>query len=296
MRPRPSLHLSTLIQPAAARVRAGLDASRASTPLTKISPLILLHGFTGDAGTWKPLLPYLDPDRLTLAVELPGHGRSELPAQVEAYSIPATVRAILATVEPRIGGLPPHWLGYSMGGRVALSLAAAAPERVASLSLIGASPGLADPGARTERQRADAELAAFLRSAGLEAFVDRWMAHPLFASQASLGPDWLAEARAQRLRNNAEALALSLLGGGTGSMPPLWDALPRIDCPSLLVAGALDEKFAGIATEMSARMPNSRTLIIPDAGHAVQFEEPEALGSALHAFFQEVEAGMDRPG
>jgi 2-succinyl-6-hydroxy-2,4-cyclohexadiene-1-carboxylate synthase len=261
-------------------------------------PLILLHGFTGDASTWRALLPHLGHDRPFLAIDLPGHGPSEAPTAVEAYSIPATVETILDGLDGQLldPSLPRrlHWLGYSMGGRVALSLAAAAPERVASLSLIGASPGLTDPAERAARLQADAELAEFIRSAGIEAFVDRWMAHPLFASQARLGPDWLAEARAQRLRNQAEAMALSLLGGGTGSMPPLWEALPRIDCPTLLIAGALDQKFAGIASEMAARMPRARTLIVPNAGHAVHLEEPEALAAALRAFLDGLEAGPDQ--
>ena len=120
-------------------------------------PLVLLHGFTGDATTWDSLVGHLGANRPVLAVDLVGHGQSEAPDDPGAYTMPATVDAVLAAVAavadgPRVGGATrAHWLGYSMGGRVALNLTLVAPGAVAGLVLIGASPGIADPTARTDR-------------------------------------------------------------------------------------------------------------------------------------------------
>ena len=107
-----------------------------------------------------------------------------------------------------------HVVGYSMGGRVALSLAVAHPDRVASLLLVGASPGLAEAEERAARIKADEALARQIEQDGLERFVDYWMALPLFASQSVLGEDALARARTQRLRSDPAGLANSLRGMG----------------------------------------------------------------------------------
>jgi 2-succinyl-6-hydroxy-2,4-cyclohexadiene-1-carboxylate synthase len=252
------------------------------------TPLVLLHGFTGDATTWSDLVPYLDPHRPAFAVDLVGHGLSDAPDDPRAYAMDAAVASVLAaTVCAGIGRA--HWLGYSMGGRVALHLALAAPERVASLHLIGASPGIDEPAARAARAAEDAALADFIETAGLEAFVERWMAHPLFASQARLGPERLARARAQRLRNRPHALARTLRGMGTGTMEPLWDRLGEIHAPVLLVAGEADVKFRAIAEAMRARLPRAEVHIAPGADHAVQVEAPEDLGAAVRAFLARVD-------
>jgi len=252
-------------------------------------PLVLLHGFTGDSATWAPLVPHLDQERPTLAVDLVGHGQSDAPRDPEAYRMDPTVMSTLAAVTAA-GVSRAHWLGYSMGGRVALNLALAAPERVASLVLIGASPGLADPAARAARRRDDEALADYIESAGLPAFVDRWMAHPLFAGQARLGPDHLARARAQRLANHPHALALTLRGMGSGAMEPLHDRLGEITAPVLLVAGDQDPKFVAISQATHARLPHAYLHITPAAGHAVHTEAPADLAAAVITFLAQFTA------
>lgn len=252
-------------------------------------PLVLLHGFTGDATTWSDLIPHLDPHRPTCAIDLVGHGQSDAPDDPRAYSMDAAVASVLAAASAAGIGRA-HWLGYSMGGRVALNLALAAPERVASLLLIGASPGIDDPAARAARAAEDAALADFIETAGLEAFVERWMAQPFFASQARLvGPERLARARAQRLRNHPLALALTLRGMGTGTMEPLGERLREIHAPVLIVAGEADAKFRAIAEAMRTRLPRAEVHITPSAGHAVQVEAPEDLGAAVRAFLARVD-------
>jgi len=252
------------------------------------TPLILLHGFTGDTTTWSSLVPHLGADRPALAIDLVGHGRSDAPDDPAAYTMPATVAAVVKTLTDL--GIPrAHWLGYSMGGRVALSLAVAHPEAVASLMLVGTSPGITDPAASAERVAADTALAGLIEQAGVETFVDRWMAQPLFASQARLGADDLARARAQRLRNRPHALAHTLRGLGTGAMRPLWDRLADVRAPSLLIAGELDPKFRAVADDMAARLPHAEVAVISCAGHAVHAEAPHALGAAIRVFLERVD-------
>jgi 2-succinyl-6-hydroxy-2,4-cyclohexadiene-1-carboxylate synthase len=176
-------------------------------------------------------------------------------------------------------------LGYSLGGRVALHYAVAAPERVAALILIGASPGIPDEAERRARREADEALARDIERDGVAAFVDRWERLPLFASQATLPAEVRASLRAQRLRNSPTGLANSLRGMGAGSQPSLWDRLPGLHVPTLLIAGELDAKYCDLARKMAAAMPAARLALIPRAGHAAHLEQPAALATAVHDFF-----------
>jgi 2-succinyl-6-hydroxy-2,4-cyclohexadiene-1-carboxylate synthase len=190
---------------------------------------------------------------------------------------------------------PVHVIGYSMGGRLALSLALARPEKVASLLLIGASPGLADPAARAARIEADLALARSIEDEGLARFVDYWMALPLFASQASLGARFLAASRSQRLRCNPLALANSLRGMGAGAMPPLHDDLECLDLPVCLVAGSRDVKFVALAESMRHRLPNARCALVEGVGHAAHLEDTDAFSQIARGFLAEVDDAMPAP-
>lgn len=245
-------------------------------------PVLLLHGFTGSTRTLDGVAAGLRAAGFaTIAVDLLGHGRSDAPRDPAAYAMERCsedlVRVLDAAGAPRAAVL-----GYSLGGRVALALAVAHPARVRGVVAVGASAGLEDPGERAARRRADEALADALERDGVPAFVERWMALPLFASQARLGPAFLAAARAQRLANRAHGLAASLRGIGTGAQPPLHDALATLPVPLLLVAGAEDAKFRAIAAALAQRAPRARAAWIPAAGHAAHLEQPDAfLAEAL---------------
>ncbi len=251
-------------------------------------PVVVLHGFTGSLESMDGVARGLAPDRPVVSIDLVGHGRSAAPQDVAPYRMSACIAQLHALLDHLDVGAC-HWVGYSMGGRVALSFAAAHPERVASLALIGASPGLRDPAERAARVRADESLAARIVEGGLEAFVDSWMANPLFASQRRLGAAALAEARRQRLSNRAEALALSLRGMGTGAQPPLHDALPQLRCPVLLLSGVEDAKFTAIAREMCEQLPAGRAVQVARAGHACHLENPDASVRLLRGHMNHAE-------
>jgi 2-succinyl-6-hydroxy-2,4-cyclohexadiene-1-carboxylate synthase/o-succinylbenzoate synthase len=249
--------------------------------------VVLLHGFTGDASTMDGLaVPLADGDdddgvdgggpRRVIAVNLTGHGGSRGPDEA-SYSVEALVSQLIEVFDALDERRPVDVVGYSMGGRVALALACRHPGRVRTLSLIGASAGLADPGERAARAADDDALATSIESDGLESFVDRWMANPLFATQARLGEARLAEFRTQRLRNEGSELARSLRAAGTGTMRPLHDDVAACPVPTMLLVGAEDPKFAAIAEELCERMPNCRVAVIPVAGHAAHLENPEAV-------------------
>ena len=95
-----------------------------------------------------------------------------------------------------------------------------------------------------------------------------------------------------RLGNSAIGLANSLRGMGQGAQPSYWERLGEIDVPVLLMAGALDRKYVGIAGQMGIRIADATLSVVPDAGHAVHLERPREFIEDVRAFL----ARCERPG
>lgn len=252
------------------------------------TPVVILHGFTGSTESMRGVVAELCETRTTVCVDLVGHGCSDAPEDIAAYSMSRCAEQ-LSCVLDALALERPHLLGYSMGGRVALFFCTAYPERARSALLVGASAGLVDPEARHVRVGEDEALADRILAAGLEAFVSEWMAKPIFASQARLGDAYLAKSRAERLRNRPHGLALSLRGMGTGAMAPL--ELAGLKVPTCFVAGSEDEKFCAMARAYGERLPNSRFEIVADAGHAAHLENQEAFGRVARRFYADIDSG-----
>ena len=257
-------------------------------------PVLVLHGFTGSARAMAPLTERLaagdqsHPALRMIAPDLVGHGDSEAPDDLDLYRVEAMAGQVIALADSlALGTL--HLVGYSMGGRVALTLGCTEPQRLRSLTLIGASAGIPDPAERRIRTEADAARARRITD-DFESFVTDWMADPLFAGQASLGEAHLRAARAQRLASNPAGLARSLTAGGTGSMTPLHDLLGDCDTPTLLVVGAHDTKFCTIADDLAVGLPRADVVRISGAGHAAHVEQPQPTADAVAAVIAASEA------
>ncbi len=233
-------------------------------------PIVLLHGFTQTGASWEPTIAALGERYRALAPDIRGHGAAAGARPVSFEAVRADVLA-LAPARFALGG-------YSMGGRIALSLALAAPERVSRLVLIGASPGLADAAERRARHAADDALADRIEGEGIEAFASHWSSLPLFADQP---PAVAKAAHAMRIAQSPAGLAAALRGLGTGAMEPLWDELPQLAIPVALIVGERDAKFRAIAERMAAALPDATLHVAPGTGHAVQLEAPEAVAALL---------------
>lgn len=228
--------------------------------------ILLLHGFTGDARDWG-LWPEHAP--AALAIDLPGHGASPDPTGGFADEI----GRLLAALPPSIERL----VGYSLGGRIALSLIAAAPARLRSATILSAHPGLDNAQQRRERRRDDQHWIGLLQTQGINAFVDAWERQPLFATQAGLPAAVLHAQRQRRLAQRAEGLARNLACFGLAEMPATWTALKHWPGHLHWLAGALDAKFVAIAKQMNNMRPRTHVQIVPDAGHNLLLEAPKIV-------------------
>ncbi|MGP4040552.1 2-succinyl-6-hydroxy-2,4-cyclohexadiene-1-carboxylate synthase [Gracilibacillus sp. D59] len=241
-------------------------------------PVVLLHGFTGSVQTWQALRPFL-PNQQLIVIDLPGHGYTK--AKVNSMD---DCCKDLYEIFNQLTLEQFDLVGYSMGGRTALSFACRYPEMVRTLTLESASPGLAKEEERQARQQKDHELADYISSHSLEAFVERWENIPLFASQKQLAVEIQEKIRNERLSQSKEGLAHSLLTMGTGMMSSCWNLLDQLKMPVLLVVGEWDEKFVQINQQMEKLISNCRLEIINQAGHAIHVEQTQIFGTIIEEF------------
>jgi 2-succinyl-6-hydroxy-2,4-cyclohexadiene-1-carboxylate synthase len=246
-------------------------------------PLILLHGFTGDSSTWNPFCKNWGNHSRLIMIDIIGHGKTESPLDLNRYHI-LSVANDLDSLMDQLGIEKADVLGYSMGGRLALTFAVRYPHRVRKLILESSSPGLALEEERQERRIQDEKLAAFILEKGVESFISYWENIPLFQSQQTLPKSIRDRLREQRLKNSKTGLANSLIGMGTGAQPSWWDELEKLPHEILLLTGSLDKKFCEIAKKMKRKIKHCRWTNIEGCGHTIHVEEPEIFGTIVSRF------------
>lgn len=249
--------------------------------------LLLLHGFTGSIETMAGLSALLRHYFCVISIDLPGHGRSSVPDDPAWYTF-SKCNSVLVDILDQLHIEKCLICGYSMGGRVGLLFAVDFPSRVAAVATIGASGGIEAEKERGLRKKEDEKLALFIESEGIEAFVRRWMDHPLFASQQKLGKTFLDEACRQRLGNTPSLLAHSLRGMGTGSQLPVYQRLKYIDIPMLFIAGGEDKKFCDLAMRLENSCPQGHTQFVKKAGHAAHLENGPMTAESITLFFRQL--------
>jgi 2-succinyl-6-hydroxy-2,4-cyclohexadiene-1-carboxylate synthase len=233
--------------------------------------VVLLHGFAGTRRGWDLVSRRLAPERYRpLALDLRGHGDAR-------DARPITFDAVVADVA---AAAPERFVlcGYSLGGRVALHVALAHPERVGRLVLVASTAGIDDAELRAERRAADEALAADAERGTIEAFAERWMHQPLFAGTP---PEAARHWREDLMRNDPAALAAVLRGLGAGVMTPLWERVGELRMPVTILAGERDGRYAALGRRLAAALPDARLLVVPGAGHGLPREAPQAVAAAI---------------
>lgn len=206
-----------------------------------------MHGFTQTGASWAPVMERLHHEAVA----------PDVPADLDLWGAAGHLTAAAG-----VG----TWVGYSMGGRIALHVALAHSAVVTRLVLVSTTAGIDDPAERDARRRADETLAARIETIGADAFLDEWLAQPLLHGAPA--------DRDARARDTA-ALASSLRRAGTGTQEPLWSRLGAIEVPVLVVAGERDAKFVALGERLAAGIVDAEMTVIADAGHTCHLERPD---------------------
>ncbi|KKK35840.1 hypothetical protein WN59_03220 [Salinicoccus sediminis] len=240
--------------------------------------VLLLHGFLSDMSSMEPAVGHLTGHFNILLVDLPGFGDTKAGGD---YSMDDISDALAALIGSRWGAV--HVVGYSMGGRVAVSLLTNYPGVIKSAVLESASPGISDPSERKERQELDRKRADSILS-DYASFIDSWEKMGIFQSQDSADAGQRMRQRENRLAQDPRGAAESLISYGTGIQKSYWQDLPEISVPVLLLAGEKDGKFVAINQRMEELLPNGRFEIIPGAGHNIHMEAADKFGIMVLEF------------
>jgi 2-succinyl-6-hydroxy-2,4-cyclohexadiene-1-carboxylate synthase len=246
--------------------------------------ILFLHGFLGLGEDWFDLARDLSQDHFCILPDLPGHGQSR-----ESGHPSSDMAAMSEAIVNLLDDLKIECVtlvGYSMGGRIALCTAVRFANRVNTLVLESASPGIEDDKERIDRAAIDDLRADQIERKGVAAFVEQWYNAPLFYSLHAK-PEKLALLKQSRLGHDPHALATALRGLSVGRQPSLWQEIVRLDIPTLIIAGALDMKYCDIANKMAALLPRCRQITIGDAGHNAHFEQPQEFLARLREFLHD---------
>ncbi len=251
------------------------------TENTSLPILLFLHGFMGNGKDFNAVISLLSEKFNCLAVDLPGHGHTQVNAGDEFYSLANTANGLINWLE-ELKIKPCFLLGYSMGGRLALYLALHYPQYFQKVILESASPGLKTEKERSQRYLSDLNLAEELKKQDLEDFLKSWYDKLLFKTFKN-HPDFNT-ILAQRLQNNPIELAKSLRWMGTGNQPSLWEKLSESQISFLLLVGELDKKFIKINQEMANLCSSVKLEIISNCGHNIHLENPQQWVKVVKEF------------
>uniref|UniRef100_A0A0D3F6X5 Mandelate racemase/muconate lactonizing enzyme C-terminal domain-containing protein n=1 Tax=Oryza barthii TaxID=65489 RepID=A0A0D3F6X5_9ORYZ len=259
--------------------------------------ILFLHGFLGTSEDWVPMMKALSPSARVIAVDLPGHGESEiLQHDVEnsnqiSFSVQSVADLLLKLIRNITDGAVVV-VGYSMGARIALHMALNQNHKISGAVIISGSPGLRDEASKRRRSAIDRSRAHFLSSCGLENFLETWYSAKMWASLRE-HPKFDSLVRTRMKHNNIKALSKVLADSSIGTQKSLWEDLKHLKSPLLIVAGEKDPKFKEISQQMCREIRKHKDresdglcemIIIPDSGHAVHVENPLPLVRAIRKF------------
>ena len=235
-------------------------------------PVILLsHGYSATSQMWRGQIEALSKTHTLVLWDMRGHGQSDYPVDPAAYSEAATVADMLAILDV-VGAKTAIVGGLSLGGYMSLAFHLAHPERVRALLIIDTGPGYRNDEAREGWNLTALNTATRYETKGL-------------GNLATGTP----EMRMSHHRN-ADGLAKAARGMLTQRNPGVINSLASITIPAMVLVGADDKPFLAAADYMAAKIPGAVKVVIPNAGHAANIDQPEAFNSAVTDFL--VSAGL----
>ncbi len=253
------------------------------------TPIIFLHGFTGNLFDWKFVKEKLNNTFTPIFIDLIGHGNSSSPDDVKFYTSKSQVKFLKMILE-KLNLEEVILVGYSMGGRLALDFSYSYPQSVNALILESTSFGLESEMEQQKRINHDINLSKRIENSTIEEFINYWQNIPLFNSQRKLSKEILANVKKEKIeKNNFVGLKNSLLGFSTGKMRNYFKLISNFNFPILLITGELDDKFTNIAKRVNPLLNNSKMKIVKNAGHNIHLEKPEEFLKLLNTFLLKLE-------
>ncbi|KFZ37620.1 hypothetical protein HR45_09355 [Shewanella mangrovi] len=238
--------------------------------------LVLLHGFLGSGADWRLLLDSLSQAFYCITVDLPGHGQThyqlqQSPAFAECAEL--VQQSVLA-----LGIEQYHLLGYSLGGRIALHLAANYPQQLLSLQLESCHPGLQTTAEREQRASNDQQWQQRLARLPMRDFLTLWYQQAVFADLSEQQRQALI---AQREQQDPASLLAMYAGTSLALQQPLWQLPSQLTCAVHYYYGTQDAKFTALAQRWQQQVPELQLHAIDAVGHNCHKGQAAAMLAAL---------------
>ena len=246
-------------------------------------PVVLLHGITGHARVWDHLARHLTPARRVLAVDQRGHGDSD-PAPDDDYRV-GTMADDVAAFAGSLRLDRFALVGHSMGGRIAIKYAGDHAARLERLVIVDIGPDINLAGLQRVRD--------MMANAPERIESEEWAVEYIRRANPLQDVDMLRERVRHGLRRQPDgeltwkyARGLrEMMRAGRRDTVDLWEPLPRITCPALVVRGAESDILApDVAKKMAERLPDGRFVEIAGAGHTVPADRPEEFVAEIRRF------------
>src|SRR5712672_3216003 len=228
-------------------------------------PLLLTHGYSSTSAMWRGQIEALSKHHKLVLWDMRGHGQSDYPEDLKAYSEALTV-ADMAALLDEVGAENAIVGGLSLGGYMSLAFYRANPKRVRALLIIDTGPGFRKDDAREAWNRRAHETGDRFEREGLAVLKS------------------LSRERSEVSHRDASGLARAARGMLSQRDARVIESLPSIKVPALVVVGADDTPFLAAADYMAAKIPGARKIVIPAAGHAVNIDQPRAFIDAVLPF------------
>ncbi len=244
--------------------------------------LVMVHGFGGAKEDFADHRELLARDHTVVTFDHRGHGASDAPDDLDAYSF-ERLRADTLAVADAAGLDRFRLLGHSMGGMVVRRIAVDMPERVSALVMMDTSPGPI-PGFDPELMEFAASTAVDEGKDALKELLD--LATPLDtpAYQRVLEERPGYQEFCERKWNDLSHVMWAALARLMARQPDDLPAMRALDVPVLVIVGEQDTVFLPPSRDMAGAISSASLAVVPGAGHSPQFENPDAWFAALHDF------------
>lgn len=230
-------------------------------------PLILTHGYASTSGMWAGQITELSKNYKLILWDMRGHGRTDYPKDPKQYSEEKTVLD-MATILDTTGGKNSKAIvgGLSLGGYMSLAFYLKFPERVQALLIIDTGPGFKQDSARNGWNQ-------YANETG-----------DIFEKQGLIYLQTMSPERATVDHRSADGLVMAARGMLTQKDSKVINSLPNIKVPSIIIVGADDKPFLNASEYMVNKIPEAKKVVVPNAGHAVNIDQPQGFLDAILPF------------
>jgi len=248
-------------------------------------PVVLSPGYCQTLENFRPQVdPLVGAGHRVVLWDYRGHGRSESPEALSAYSMTQVVDDLARVLDAVAPGEPAVLGGLSFGGLASLHFALAHPSRVRALLLFASGPGFKKAEAQAGWEAQVGRIADRLERIGFEGFTTGRSG----ATSVGRRPELPAAKAAGKAIQAQDPRGVAHFGRRvSGPAPGVIDDLASIQAPTLVLVGEVDNAYLRAAEVMAAKLPNARHVVIPEAGHVVNIEQAEAFNRAVIGFLDE---------